>query len=138
MFGHSHFSATECPASLSGSQHAVYTARAQYWYDQMTGSKPAPAPKPAPKPATPTGSIDALANAVIRDEYGNGEERKRRLDTQYAAIQKRVNEKLAGKTAAKPAVNIDALADAIIRGDYGTVKSVSAGSAPTTPQCRRA
>lgn len=72
-------------------------ARAQYWYDQMTGKVPAPKPKvptaPAPKPA-PSVSIDALADAVIRGEYGNGNERKRRLGANYAAVQKRVNQKL--------------------------------------------
>lgn len=43
VFGHSDFAATECPASLAegASQHDAYMARAQYWYDQMTGSKQA-------------------------------------------------------------------------------------------------
>ncbi|XCB30873.1 N-acetylmuramoyl-L-alanine amidase [Arcanobacterium hippocoleae] len=119
VFGHKDFSATACPASLVGSQHAAYMARAQYWYDQMTGNTPAPAPNPAPAPAAP--NIDALADAVIRGEYGNGDERKRRLGANYAAVQQRVNEKLAGRApAANPAApNIDALADAVIRGDYG-------------------
>ncbi|QXB17558.1 Cpl-7 lysozyme C-terminal domain-containing protein [Corynebacterium coyleae] len=110
VFGHKHFSPTECPASLAGTQHAAYMARAQYWYDQMTGKALAP---------KPSANIDALADAVIRGEYGNGNERKRRLGANYAAVQKRVNEKLAGKTPAKPSVNIDALADAVIRGEYG-------------------
>ena len=56
---------------------------------------------------------------MIRGEYGNGDERKRRLGSKYAAVQKRVNEKLAGGSPAKPSVNIDALADAVIRGEYG-------------------
>ncbi|MDR6939468.1 N-acetylmuramoyl-L-alanine amidase [Arcanobacterium hippocoleae] len=123
VFGHKDFSATSCPASLAGSQHATYMARAQYWYDQMTGNTPAPAPAPAPNPApAPVApNIDALADAVIRGEYGNGEERKRRLGANYTAVQQRVNEKLAGRApAANPAgPNIDALADAVIRGDYG-------------------
>lgn len=112
VFGHKNFSSTECPASLAGSQHAAYMARAQSWYDQMTGNTPAPAP------ATP--DIDALADAVIRGDYGNGDERKRRLGANYAAVQQRVNEKLSGRTPTKPAgPNIDALADAVIRGEYG-------------------
>lgn len=121
VFGHKHFSATECPASLAGSQHAAYMARAQYWYDRMSGTKPAPtAPaKPTPPAPKPSVNIDALADAVIRGEYGNGDERKRRLGSNYAAVQKRVNEKLAGGNPTKPSVNIDALADAVIRGDYG-------------------
>lgn len=125
VYGHKHFSATECPASLAGTQHAAYMARAQYWYDQMTGTTPTPKPQPAPAakpaPAAPAANIDALADAVIRGDYGNGDERKRRLGANYAAVQRRVNEKLAGKKpAVKPAgPNIDALADAVIRGDYG-------------------
>lgn len=40
---------------------------------------------PATKP--PAVNIDALADAVIRGDYGNGEERKRRLGANYAAVQ---------------------------------------------------
>lgn len=36
--------------------------------------------------------IEALAQAVIRGEYGNGKERKRRLGSNYAAVQAHVNE----------------------------------------------
>lgn len=121
VFGHKNFSPTECPASLAGSQHDDYMARAQYWYDQMTGTKTQAKKNPVKKaPATKAPAkvdIDALADAVIRGEYGNGDERKRRLGSNYDAVQKRVNEKLSAKS--KPAPNIDALADAVIRGEYG-------------------
>jgi len=120
VFGHKDFSSTECPASLAGTQHAEYMARAQYWYDHITGTNPAPEPA-KPAPSAPSVNIDALADAVIRGDYGNGAERKRRLGANYAAVQRRVNEKLAGKKpAAKPSgPNLDALAEAVIRGDYG-------------------
>ncbi len=39
--------------------------------------------------------IDALARAVIRGDYGNGAERKRRLGSLYNAVQTRVNEILS-------------------------------------------
>lgn len=39
--------------------------------------------------------IDALARAVINGDYGNGEERKRRLGSNYAAVQRRVNQMLS-------------------------------------------
>ena len=116
VYGHNHFSPTECPASIAGPQRVAYMARAQYWYDHMTGSAPAPA---SAKPAPSTPNIDALADAVIRGDYGNGEERKRRLGSNYAAVQKRVNEKLAVRAPAKLGPNIDTLADAVIRGEYG-------------------
>lgn len=40
LFGHSDFASTECPGELAvgGSQHDAYVARAQSWYDQMTGT----------------------------------------------------------------------------------------------------
>ena len=38
--------------------------------------------------------IDALARAVINGDYGNGGEHKRRLGSNYAAVQSRVNEML--------------------------------------------
>ena len=42
----------------------------------------------------PSIDIDALADVVIRGEYGNGDERRRRLGSNYAAVQARVNTKL--------------------------------------------
>ena len=58
-------------------------------------------------------NVDELAKAVIRGDYGNGEERKQKLGNLYDQVQARVNEML-GVTA-----NIDELARAVIRGDYG-------------------
>ncbi|EPD33617.1 N-acetylmuramoyl-L-alanine amidase [Actinotignum sp. GS-2025c] len=113
IFGHSHFSPTECPASIAGSQRTAYMARAGYWYDQMTGNKPVA----IPTPAATAQNIDALADAVIRGEYGNGDTRRARLGGLYDAVQRRVNEKLGAGSSF--GLNIDALADAVIRGEYG-------------------
>lgn len=111
VFGHRDFSATECPASIAGSQHAAYMARAGYWYDQMGGNKPQ-----APSAAKP--DIEALANAVIRGEYGNGDQRRARLGSLYDTVQARVNEILGFKS--KPAgKSIETLAREVIRGDWG-------------------
>lgn len=107
--GHREFATTHCPGPYLWSRVDQIVARAN---QLRTGNKPAPAHSSA-------GDIESLADAVIRGDYGNGGERKRRLGAQYAAVQKRVNEKLAGKNTAQPVVNIDALADAVIRGDYG-------------------
>lgn len=43
-----------------------------------------------------TGNISALADAVMRGEYGNGDERKRRLGSNYAAVQAEVNRRISG------------------------------------------
>lgn len=65
-------------------------------------------------------SIDALAQAVLNGDYGNGDERRRRLGNNYAAVQARVNQMLGiTPTPAAPSAGIDDLARAVIRGDYG-------------------
>ena len=51
----------------------------------LGGGAPAPAPAPAP-------DIDALARAVIRGDYGNGQERRNRLGNLYDQVQARVNQ----------------------------------------------
>ena len=126
VFPHNHFSATECPASIAGSQNAAYMKRAQEWYDaMMKGNKPAKpaAPsKPASKPASkPTTNLNALADAVIRGEYGNGDERRRRLGGNYDAVMKIVNRKLGVSSApARPAKkSVDTIAQEVINGAWG-------------------
>ena len=62
-------------------------------------AKPAaPAAPAAPaKPAASLKPLDEIAKLVIRGNYGNGEERKKRLTAEgydYAQVQKRVNEML--------------------------------------------
>jgi hypothetical protein len=49
----------------------------------------------APEPAKPAVDIDALAKAVIRGDYGNGQDRKNRLGDLYDKVQARVNEMLS-------------------------------------------
>lgn len=57
--------------------------------------------------------IDSIAQAVIRGEYGNGEERKRRLAELYDEVQARVNELMQDRKS------IDEIAHEVIRGDWG-------------------
>lgn len=74
----------------------------------------------APAPARP--SLDAVADAVLRGEYGDGDERRRRLGNDYAAVQALVNQKLGLQPVIPRPENgadIEALARAVIRGDYG-------------------
>lgn len=77
---------------------------------------PAPQPQPAPKPQAP--DIDRMARDVIAGKYGSGEERKRALGGNYAAVQARVNQILSDSKP-KPAQGLDAIARAVIRGEYG-------------------
>lgn len=57
---------------------------------------------------------EALADAVMRGEYGNGAERVQKLGANYETVQNIVNKRLNGNT-----INFEVLADAVIRGDYG-------------------
>lgn len=59
-------------------------------------------------------NIQALVEAVIRDEFGNGDERRRHLCALYGVVQARVNEILSSEPQTASAPDIDALADAII------------------------
>ena len=75
---------------------------------------------PAPAPAAP--DIDALARAVIRGDYGNGDARRAALGSNYDAVQARVNEILGvggGAAGSSGGADIEALARAVIRGEYG-------------------
>lgn len=45
--------------------------------------------------SAPSGDVASLARRVINGDYGNGEERKRRLGSNYAAVQRRVNQMLS-------------------------------------------
>ena len=78
------------------------------------GSSSAPA-----QPAAP--DIEALAQAVIRGDYGNGDDRRAALGSSYDAVQARVNEILGagGSDGGSGGADIDALARAVIRGEYG-------------------
>ena len=70
VFGHKQFLFHRMPSLSRRLPACGHMARAQYWYDRMSGTKPAPTP-PA-KPASPTpkrpANIDVLADAVIRGE----------------------------------------------------------------------
>ena len=80
----------------------------------LGGGSPAPA-----QPAAP--GIEALAQAVIRGDYGNGEARRAALGSNYDAVQARVNEILGadGSGGGSGGTDIEALAQAVIRGEYG-------------------
>ena len=61
----------------------------------ICGGSALPAGSGAAAPA-PSGDVGELARRVIAGEFGNGDERRRRLGANYAAVQARVNEILGG------------------------------------------
>ena len=118
VFPHSYFASTECPASIAGDQNAEYMARAQQYYDQMTGATTEEPPASTGGGTSTGGEVDlnALADAVIRGEYGNGEERKQKLGVYYDDVQAIVDQKLGKASNSK---SIDVIAEEVINGDWG-------------------
>lgn len=79
------------------------------------------APEVVPTPTPSQKSVDELAQEVIRGEWGNGSDRRARLESagyDYDAVQERVNEILEGAPST-PKKSIDELAQEVIRGDWG-------------------
>jgi hypothetical protein len=79
--------------------------------------------KPAqPAPAAPKAALkapDVIAKEVIRGDWGNGAERKAKLEAagyNYDAVQAEVNRQMSG---AAPAANLDDVARRVIRGEFG-------------------
>lgn len=60
-------------------------------------ANPKGTPEPTPEPTPSKKSVEELANEVLEGKWGNGEERKQRLEAagyNYQEVQNRVNEKL--------------------------------------------
>lgn len=110
--GHMEFYATACPGPHVWSRRGNIVSASAAAY--KGGSLVVP-----PTPGEPTGDVDTLARAVIRGEYGIGDERRRLLGTRFAEVQARVNT-LLGTQPAKPAVGIEQLAKDVIAGKYGS------------------
>lgn len=64
-------------------------------------------------------TVDQLAQEVIKGLHGTGEVRKKRLGSQYAAVQARVNQILAPNAKPRPAKTVDQLAKEVIEGKHG-------------------
>lgn len=102
---------------------AIATAVAKYYglgRKETPKPTPAPSPKPAPTPS-PKKSNTEIAKEVIQGKWGNGAERKKRLEDagyDYAAVQKEVERLLAGQK--KPAKkSVDEVAREVIAGKWG-------------------
>ena len=77
VFPHSHFSATACPASIAGDQCADYMAKAQAYYDSMTGSHPAAESSPTTTDVVACDSLNVRSapstGATVVASYGRGQ-----------------------------------------------------------------
>ena len=83
------------------------------------GGAPTPALQPQP---TPTKSVDELAREVIEGKWGNGNDRKNRLQAagyNYSEVQARVNEILNGGSKPAPRKSNEEIAREVINGQWG-------------------
>lgn len=100
-----------------------FKSKVQAYMDGSTGTEPAPdSGNQNNAPAAPTDSVEALAAAVMRGEYGSGQARRDALGSRYDEVQAYVNSHYFGigsgssssyKTTAE-------LAAAVMRGEYGS------------------
>ena len=102
---------------------AIATAVARYYgLGRKETPKPAPTPAPSPKPTpSPKKSNTEIAKEVIQGKWGNGAERKKRLEDagyNYAAVQKEV-ERLLAKQKKPAKKSIDEVAREVIAGKWG-------------------
>lgn len=91
---------------------------------QMSGGSVAP---PVPEqPVTPTKSVEEIAKEVVAGQWGNGTDRKAKLEAagyDYDEVQAKVNELLGTSTstpAPAPTKTIDQLAQEVIAGKWGS------------------
>ena len=102
---------------------AIATAVAKYYgLGRKETPKPAPTPAPSPKPTpSPKKSNTEIAKEVIQGKWGNGAERKKRLENagyDYAAVQKEV-ERLLAKQKKPAKKSVDEVAREVIAGKWG-------------------
>lgn len=114
LFGHRDFAATTCPGDYLYSRlQALADAVNGYAGDSTTSTTPS---------AQGGQDLNAVADAVIRGDYGNGSDREVRLRAagyDPATVQAIVNSKLGFSYQPVSFANLDSVADAVIRGDYG-------------------
>ena len=82
---------------------------------------PAPTPEPVPTPAPVQKSVNEIAKEVIRGDWGNGADRKRRLTEagyNYDEVQAEVDRILKGGTTS-PKKSVDEVAKEVIQGKWG-------------------
>ena len=131
MTVHRDFKNKDCPGAYLMSKMSYIASEV----NKLLGCSPVSGvvnSNPAPRPKK---SVDEVAKAVIRGDYGNGSDRKNRLEAEgynYSVIQAKVNELLGSSSkpkpapqpapAPKPAKSIDDIAREVIRGSWGNGK----------------
>lgn len=115
---HRMFSATDCPGPYLHARMAELASQVNAMLD--SGAEPS---APSGGGAAAGKTVSQLADEVIAGEWGNGSDRKARLEAagyDYSAVQSEVNRKLGASGGSSSAgVDIDQLARDVIAGKYG-------------------
>lgn len=109
---HSMFAATTCPGDYLRGKMDELARRA----NELMGSE-----TPAPAPSTGK-SLDEIANEVIAGKWGNGDDRRNRLQSagyNYDEVQALVNQKLGLGGSAPATKSLDTIANEVIAGQWG-------------------
>ena len=120
IFPHKYFAATSCPGQIYGSQKDAYIQRAQQWYDQMVNG--GQAPSSGSTVSGGTASVTQVARDVIAGKYGNGADRRAKLEAagyNYAEVQAEVNRLLGASTATSTSKSLEQVANEVIAGQWG-------------------
>lgn len=126
---HCYFAATACPGPYLKSKFGYIADKV----NKRLNSNPTPAPvtPPVAPPAPAKSSLKTVATKVYQGLYGNGEDRRRKLEAEgynYAEVQNKVAEMFYGKAPSAPAPqpapqptmkSIDVIAREVIHGDWG-------------------
>ena len=120
------------PARTSGTITKIVSARNPYLLDYgnlgWTNDSCIVGGSSSSAPSTSGKSLDQVAQEVINGQWGNGSDRKSRLQAagyNYSEVQNRVNEILTGKSSSSSSSSsssksIDTLADEVIAGKWGS------------------
>lgn len=96
------------------------------------GTTPVAPAAPSTRTETTTTDLNALASSVIRGDYGNGQERKSRLGSNYDAVMAIVNQRLAGQTVTAPTVITTTRTYVVRSGDTMSAIAARTGLMPVT------
>ena len=110
---HRWFSNTACPGDWLYSRLGDLAEKVTA---QLGGSTPVSTPD------LPKKSIDEIAKEVINGKWGNGEDRKNRLEKagyNYSEVQSTVNNKLSGNGTTPSKKSIEEIAKEVIQGKWG-------------------
>lgn len=118
---HKYWSSTECAGPHMDRVWGDFIAVAQQAYDSFVGGGTPTTPPPSGGGGK---SVSQLADEVIAGQWGNGDDRRARLQAagyDYQAVQNEVNRKLGGGGSTPPPAgkSIDQLVDEVLRGEWG-------------------